>query len=129
PVHRTRWEPKTRALFEKDERHLYHVREGFACINDLATSIAGKLKEMQALFLKEAQANHALPLDDRMLERLTAGAVGRPDLMAGRTSLTVYPGMVGMTENVFMNMKNRSFSVTADVDVPAANANGVIIAQ
>jgi len=54
---------------------------------------------------------------------------GRPDLMAGRTSLTVYPGMTGMMENAFINIKNRSYTITAQVEVPQSNANGVIICQ
>jgi hypothetical protein len=49
--------------------------------------------------------------------------------MGGRTSLTVYEGMVGMTENVFINTKNRSHSITADVQIPEGGANGVLIAQ
>ena len=49
--------------------------------------------------------------------------------MAGRTSLTVYEGMVGMTENVFMNIKNRSHSITAEVEIPKGGANGVILSQ
>ena len=72
---------------------------------------------------------HVLPLDDRDLERFNAALVGRPDLMAGRTSLTVYEGMIGMTENVFINMKNRSHTITADVEIPKGGANGVILAQ
>ena len=62
-------------------------------------------------------------------ERVNAALVGRPDLMAGRTSLTVYEGMTGMTENVFINMKNRSHTITAEVDIPKGGANGVILAQ
>jgi hypothetical protein len=69
-------------------------------VRDLAASNPGKLKEMQDLFLKEAVKHSVLPLDDRLLERLTAAMVGRSDLMAGRTSLTVYQGMTGMSENV-----------------------------
>jgi arylsulfatase len=49
--------------------------------------------------------------------------------MGGRTSLTLYQGMVGMSENVFINTKNRSHSITADVNIPEGGANGVIIAQ
>ena len=49
--------------------------------------------------------------------------------MAGRTSLTVYEGMVGMTENVFINTKNRSHSITAEVQIPKGGADGVLIAQ
>jgi arylsulfatase len=49
--------------------------------------------------------------------------------MAGRTSLTVHQGMTGMSENAFINVKNRSHTITADVEVPKAGANGVILAQ
>ena len=49
--------------------------------------------------------------------------------MAGRTSLTVYEGMIGMSENVFINTKNRSHTITADVEIPQGGANGVILAQ
>ena len=49
-----------------------------------------------------------LPIDDRTIERFNPAIAGRPDLMGGRTSLTLYAGMKGMTENVFINIKNRS---------------------
>ena len=54
---------------------------------------------------------------------------GRPDLMAGRKSLTVYEGMTGMMENAFINVKNQSVTITADVEIPAGGANGVILCQ
>src|SRR5207245_4021747 len=88
-----------------------------------------KLKELQALFLTEAVKYSVLPLDDRTLERLNAAMVGRPDLMAGRTSLTAYDGMIGMSENVFINTKNRSHTITAEVQIPKNGANGVMLAQ
>src|SRR5207244_10895504 len=72
-----------------------------------------KLKELQDLFTKEAIKNHVLPIDDRRAERFDAAIAGRPDLMGGRTSLTVYPGMTGMAENAFINVKNRSYTITA----------------
>src|SRR5215469_11479436 len=49
--------------------------------------------------------------------------------MGKRTSLTLGAGMTGMTDNVFINIRNRSYSVTADVELPKGGANGVIIAQ
>jgi arylsulfatase len=49
--------------------------------------------------------------------------------MAGRTSLTVHEGMTGMSENVFINLKNRSHTITAEVEIPKNGANGVILAQ
>jgi arylsulfatase A-like enzyme len=128
-VHRAPWEYKPRATFDKDTWELYDTRTDFSLANDLAAKYPDKLREMQDLFLSEAIKYSVLPLDDRTLERLNAALVGRPDLMAGRTSLTVYPGMTGMSENVFINVKNRSHTITAEVEVPQNGANGVILAQ
>jgi hypothetical protein len=97
--------------------------------NDLADKEPAKLKEMQDLFVKIGIENHVLPIDDRSIERLNAAVAGRPDLMSGRTSLTVYPGMSGLMENAFINIKNRSFSIAADVEIPPSGASGVILAQ
>jgi arylsulfatase len=128
-VHRAPWEPKPRATLENDQWELYDTRADFSLANDLAGSKPEKLKEMQELFIKEAVKYSVLPIDDRFLERINASLVGRPDLMAGRTSLTVYEGMIGMSENVFINLKNRSHTITADVQVPKGGAKGVILAQ
>jgi arylsulfatase len=128
-VHRAAWEREVRRPLLEDKWELYHVDEDFSTANDLAAKNPEKLKELQELFLKEAVKNHVLPLDDRVLERLNAALVGRPDLMAGRTSLTVFEGMTGMSENVFINTKNRSHTITASVEIPEGGANGVILAQ
>jgi arylsulfatase A-like enzyme len=128
-VHREPWEFKPKKALEEDTWELYDGRNDFSLTNDLAAKNPQKLKEMQDLFLTEAIKYSVLPLDDRTLERLNAGLVGRPDLMAGRTSLTVYEGMTGMSENVFINTKNRSHIITADVEIPKSGANGVILAQ
>ena len=128
-IHKAPWEGKPKGPFLEDKWELYHVAEDFSSANDVAAKNPEKLKELQDLFLKEAEKNHALPLDDRLLERFNASLVGRPDLMDGRTSLTVFEGMIGMTENVFINIKNRSHTITADVQVPKGGANGVIISQ
>jgi arylsulfatase len=84
---------------------------------------------MQELFMKEAVKYSVLPIDDRVFERINAALVGRPDLMAGRTTLTVFEGMTGMSENVFINTKNRSHTITAEVQIPKGGAKGVILAQ
>jgi arylsulfatase len=128
-VHRAAWEFKVRAPFEQDTWELYDTREDFSLANDLAAKNPEKLKEMQDLFLKEAVKYRVLPLDDRLTERFIAALVGRPDLMAGRTSLTVYEGMTGMTENVFLNVKNRSHVITAELEVPKNGAKGVLLTQ
>jgi len=128
-VHRAAWEFKPRRALEDDVWELYDARTDFSLANDLASKNPQKLKEMQDLFMTEAVKYSVLPLDDRTLERLNPALVGRPDLMAGRTSLTVYQGMTGMSENVFINTKNRSHTITAEVEVPQGGANGVILAQ
>ena len=79
--------------------------------------------------MKEAAKHSVLPIDDRVIERLNPALAGRPDLMAGRTSLTVYEGMIGMSEKVFVNTKNRSHTITAEVTIPKGGAKGVILAQ
>jgi len=128
-VHKAPWEPKPRADLENDTWELYDTRADFSLANDLAKTNPAKLKEMQDLFMTEAVKYSVLPIDDRGIERLNAALVGRPDLMAGRTSLTVYDGMIGMTENVFINIKNRSHTVAADVQIPKGGAKGVILSQ
>ncbi len=128
-VHRAAWEPKVRAPLDQDTWELYDTRSDFSLANDLAKANPAKLKEMQDLFMREAEKYYVLPIDDRVLERVNASLVGRPDLMAGRTSLTLYEGMTGMSENVFINTKNRSHTITAEVEIPKGGANGVILAQ
>jgi arylsulfatase len=128
-VHRAPWEFKPQVTLENDRWELYDTRTDFSLTDDLAARNPEKLKELQALFLKEAAKYHVLPMDDRVLERVNAALAGRPDLMAGRTSLTVYHGMTGMSENVFINLKNRSHTITAEVDIPPQGASGALLTQ
>jgi arylsulfatase len=129
-IHRAPWEAKPRRpLQDNSAWQLYDVRSDFSLANDLAAKNPKKLAELQALYLREAEKYHVLPMDDRVFERLDAALVGRPDLMAGRTSLTLAEGMTGMMEGVFINVKNRSKTITADLVVPAGGGNGTILAQ
>jgi len=129
-IHKAPWEAKPRrTLADNSAWQLYDVRSDFSLANDLAAKHPKKLAEMQALFLTEAARNGALPMDDRVFERLDPKAVGRPDLLGGRTSLTLAEGMTGMMEGVFINVKNRSKTITAEIEVPEAGANGTLIAQ
>ncbi len=128
-VHRAPWEIKPRAAFANDKWELYDVENDFSTAHDLAAKHPEKLEELKGLFLEEAVKNNVLPLDDRVWERFNPALAGRPDLMEGRTEMTVYPGMVGMLEDTFINVKNRSFVITADIEVPEAGAEGVILAQ
>jgi arylsulfatase len=129
-IHRAPWEPKPRRSLAEDIWELYDTRNDFSLANDLAKKYPKKLAEMKALFMKEAEKNHALPIDDRVFERFNAELVNSPDLMAGRTSITLAEGMTGMTENVFLNIKNKSKTITAEIEVPEGKTpNGIIFTQ
>jgi len=128
-LHSVPWERQPRTTFDQDKWELYNTTDDFSGAIDLAAKNPEKLKEMQAAFLTEAVKYNVLPLDDRTQARFNPAIAGRPDLMAGRTSLTVYEGMVGMKENAFINTKNTSYAITADVEIPQVGASGVILAQ
>jgi arylsulfatase len=128
-IHRAPWEYEPRRPLAEDVWELYDVRNDFSLSRDQAAQHPDKLKELQALFMKVARTDHVLPLDDRVVERGIPALVGRPDLMGGRTSLTLAEGMTGMSENVFITVKNKSKTITAEVESPATAANGTVIAQ
>ena len=114
---------------DQDVWELYNVDEDFSQANNLAAKMPEKLKELQEVFTREAIRNHVLPIDDRRSERMIPAIAGRPDLLGGRKSMTVYPGMTGIMENAFINVKGVRHMVTADVELSDSKTNGVIIAQ
>jgi arylsulfatase A-like enzyme len=128
-IHRAPWQTSNLQPLTSDVWDLYDVRNDFSLTRNLAAEQPAKLKQMQALFMKEAQKYHVLPIDDRTIERMNPALAGRPDVMGDRTSLTLYEGMQGMLENTFMNVKNRSSKITAELDIPAGGANGAILSQ
>lgn len=127
-VHRVPWGSAPINTLQEDVWELYNIDEDFSLINDLAADNPEKLKELQDLFEKEAIANNVYPIDDRLFERFNAAIAGRPDLMDGRTSLTLSDGMEGMLENTFLNIKNHSKTIVADVNLKG-NDSGIILCQ
>jgi len=95
---------------------------------DLAKEMPDKLAELQTLFLIEAARYNVLPLDDRRVERASAALAGRPTLIQGDTQL-LFSGMGRLSENSVLDVKNRSHSITALIDVPKDAAHGVVMAQ
>lgn len=83
---------------------------------------------MQKLFMEEAEKYHVLPIDDRVLERTNASLVGRPTLMEGRTKMELHEGMKAMGIDVFIDLRNKSYRITADV-VLDASAQGALVCQ
>jgi arylsulfatase len=127
-VHKAPWEAAPRKPLDQDVWELYDVDKDFSESENVAAQNPAKLKELQALFMTEAAKYNVLPIDDRSFERFDPTIAGRPDLMNGRTSLTLFEGMTGIAENAFINVKNRPFTITADVE-NGARANGVILCQ
>ncbi len=128
-VHVAPWESKPRHPLTQDVWELYHVAQDFSMSEDLAARYPDKLRELQELFLAEAVKYQALPLDDRRTERLDARSAGRPDLMGDRRSITLYEGAGFLMENGFIDTKNTSFQIVADIESPGATANGVLVSQ
>jgi arylsulfatase len=127
-IHRPAWLQKPLNTLQADKWELYNSKEDFSLSNDLAAQNPDKLKAMQDLFMKEAELYHVLPLDDRLLERTNAALMGRPTVMGERTSVTYGEGMKGMGVDIFIDLRNTSYTITADVEVKA-NGNGVIVCQ
>ena len=127
--HSIPWLMAANPPLSKDTWELYNMTEDFSQAHDLAAKNPAKLRELLGVFTREAIKNHVLPIDDRRAERFNAAIAGRPDLIGSRTSLTVYPGMTGITENAFINVKNRAYTITAPVELRDATTHGVIIAQ
>jgi arylsulfatase A-like enzyme len=113
--------------FDEDTWELYGP-DDWSQARNLAKENPKKLVELQRLFLIECVKHHVLPLDDRRAERMMADLAGRPQLIRGNSQI-LFGGMGRLTENSVLNIKNKSYAITADVVVPASGAEGVIIAQ
>jgi arylsulfatase len=129
--HRTPWilVDQEMVAFDDDVWELYDGTKDWSQARDLSKENPEMLHKLQRLFLVEATKYNVLPLDDRGAERFVPEVAGRPSLIKGN-SQKFFPGMGRLQENSVVNVKNHSFTVTAEVDVPRGKpANGVIIAQ
>jgi arylsulfatase A-like enzyme len=126
--HGVPWVGAYKRGFDEDVWELYDTNADWTQSKDLAKENPKKLAELQRLFIIEATKYSALPLDDRTFERFNPDLAGRPQLIQGNTQI-LFGGMGRLSENSVMAMKNKSYSVTADVEVPESGAEGVIIAQ
>jgi len=103
---------------------LYNTNVDFSEADNLAAKEPQKLKEMQDLFYSEAKKYNVLPLDNDRVMRLDPR--NRPSLTEGRTSFIYYAGTKRIPEGVAPDIKNRSWSITAEVTVPSSGTEGVI---
>jgi arylsulfatase A-like enzyme len=114
--------------FDDDVWELYDTTKDWSQANDLSKKMPEKLHELQRLWLIEATRYNVLPMDDDTARRFNSDLAGRPVLIKGKRQV-LFGGMGRLSENSVVNIKNKSHAVTANIEVPPAGAEGVIIAQ
>jgi arylsulfatase len=113
--------------YEQDTWELFHTETDRSELHDLAAEYPDKLAEMVGLWFYEAGVNHAFPLDDRSaLEILTTP---RPQLVPPRDRYVYHPGVAEIPESVAVNIRNRSYTIAALVDLPAPGAHGALFSH
>jgi arylsulfatase len=127
-VHNIPWETTPVRTLQEDIWELYNTEEDFSLSNNLAENNPQKLEELKDVFEQEAIKNSVYPIDDRKYERFNAAIAGRPDLMGDRKSLTLSHGMEGLLENTFINVKNNSKTIIANLELVGKD-RGVILCQ
>ena len=113
--------------FDTDEWELYHTDVDRAELHDLSAEMPDKVRELVNLWYAEAGRNGAFPLDDRVL--LEIALLERPQLSAPREGYVYYPDCAEVPEKQSVNIRNRSYSIGALVDIPAPGAKGVLFAH
>ncbi len=121
------WELKAATLPMNEYKwELYNLTEDYSQANDLAAKMPDKLKQMQATFLQEARKYQVLPLDNRAFAR---AITPRPSAVAGRTVFTYTGENSGIPTGNAPSILNRSFTITAEVEVPQGGGNGMIVTE
>ncbi|MGA9534941.1 MAG: arylsulfatase [Desulfobacterales bacterium] len=105
---------------------LYDMTKDYSQYNDLAAKYPDKLKEMQKLFYTEAEKNQVLPLDNAVLLRLLTP---RPSLAATRNEFTYLGEVSGIAVSAAPNTLMRSYTITANVEVPQGGAEGMLVTE
>jgi arylsulfatase len=103
---------------------LYNIADDYSESNDLAAKMPDKLREMKELFLMEAAKYNVFPLDNDILGRF---ATPRPSAVAGRDEFTYAGALTGIPSSNAPSIMNRSYTVTAEVEIPAGGGDGMIV--
>ncbi len=123
------WELSTKAppdVITGYNWELYNVQEDPTQFNDLAARMPDKVKQMQDLFYSEAKKYNVLPLDNTTLARWNTA---RPSLTAGRTVFTYSGELTGVPDSAAPSILNKSYTITAEVEIPDGGAEGMIVTQ
>jgi len=105
---------------------LYNLDEDFSQAVNLADRHPDKVRELEAIFWKEAEKYNVLPLDWRAVERLSSELQGRPTLAGKRTRLEYFPGQIALPLGAAPQVLNKSFRIDSELEIPAAGAEGMV---
>jgi arylsulfatase A-like enzyme len=105
---------------------LYNINEDPTQFNDLAATMPEKLTQLKALFYSEAKKYNVLPLDNTTLPRWNTP---RPSLTTGRTVFTYSGELIGVPDSAAPNILNKSYTITAEVEIPKGGAEGMIVTE
>lgn len=120
------WAPsKTPVDLDKLPWELYDIGKDFSQADNVAAKYPEKLRQMQDLWWAEAARNHVLPVDTRSLAaRIDFSQMPGPAKDA--KSITYHAGVGGIMEGAAPILRNRSFTLTAKLDIPEAGAEGML---
>jgi arylsulfatase len=102
---------------------LYDIKKDWTQNNNIAAANPDKVKAMQEQLWVELAKYHVLPLDSSLAVRLVAP---RPSMTTGRTTFTYSGDMTGIPPADAPNLLNKSYTITAEIDVPQSGAEGMI---
>jgi len=105
---------------------LYNINEDYSEYNDLAAKMPDKLKEMQELFLMEGTKYNVFPLDNSVLPRVLTP---KPSYVAGRKQFTYSGELSGVATSNSPNILAKSYTITAEIEVPKDGGNGMIVTE
>ncbi len=103
---------------------LYDLGKSWNQADDIAAQHPQKVAEMRKMFVAEAKKYQVFPLDASVAARLVAP---RPNITAGRTEFVYTRPMVGLPQGDSPALLNTSYTITADIEVPAGGAEGMLL--
>ena len=126
-VNRAPWEafgPANPDPLNNQVFQLYDLTKDFTQANDIAGQHPQKVAEMRKAFIAEAKKYEVFPMDASVAARIVAP---RPNITAGRTEFVYTRAMTGLPQGNSPLLLNTSYTITADIDVPQAGAEGMIL--
>ena len=126
-VNRAPWEafgPANPDPLNNQVLELYNLKTDFSQTQDLAAKYPDRVKAMKAKFVAEAKNHQVFPLDASVASRLVAP---RPNITAGRSEFVYTRPMIGLPQGDSPLLLNTSYTITADIEVPAGGAEGMIL--